>query len=124
MATLHMEGPFCLDNETISKTITRISPGNYLLGFLDDKRFVVKHVGRSDGDIGGRLKSHIGKYPMFKFSYADSPNAAFKKECKNYREFGGDQNKLKNEIHPDRPKGSNWKCQFCIIFEQANFSEY
>ena len=116
MASLEMDGPDALDNETIDANVTRTSAGNYALGRVDeDGIFRVNYVGRSDDDVKDRLKRWVGKkdkYKEFKFSYATSPKAAFEKECKNYHDFGGSE-KLDNEIHPQRPEGADWGCPYC-----------
>lgn len=112
MASLEMEGPFPLDVANIDKNVTRTEPGNYALGYLDEKVFRVKYVGRSDDDLNDRLKDHVGNYKHFKYSYATSPKAAFEKECRNFHDFG-EVKKLDNDIHPDRPDGAAWKCPVC-----------
>lgn len=118
---LEMDGPHALTTNEIDRVVTRTSAGNYALGHYKgngSKTFIVMYVGRADSDLAGRLKDHVGeKYPLFKFSYATSPKAAFEKECKNYHDFGGSQ-KLDNKIHPDRPVGAHWKCPYCDKFEE------
>lgn len=116
MASLDMQGPFALSADDIDQRITRTQAGNYALGKVEKEKFIVQYVGRSDSDVAGRLRQHIGKYPKFKYSYATSPKAAFEKECKNFHDFGGSE-KLANKIHPDRPANSGWKCPFCQIFD-------
>lgn len=116
MARLEMKGPFDLDNKSIDANVTKTSPGNYALGKVEGETFYVLYVGRADNDVNDRLKDWVGKkYPKFKFSYASSPKAAFERECKNFHDFCGAE-KLDNDIHPDRPKNSNWKCPFCNNF--------
>lgn len=115
MASLGMEGPFDLTNESIDRNITKTSAGNYALGYVTDGTFYVRYVGRSDTDVNKRLKDHVGKHKSFKYSYASSPKAAFEKECNNFHDFG-EEKKLENDIHPDRPKNSDWKCPRCKIF--------
>jgi len=116
MASLNMSGPYTLDESTINKFVEEERIGNYALGFSKDGSFYVKYVGRSDEDLNKRLKQHIGKHFQFKFSYALSAKTAFEKECHNYHDFGGN-NQLENEIHPDRPKNTNWECPVCTIFD-------
>lgn len=113
-----MNGPYLLTRSNIDDEVTRISACNYALGYLNEgNTFIVQYVGRADSDVNGRLKRHVGEgYEQFKYSYATSPKAAFKKECQNYHDFGGSE-KLNNRIHPDRPDGSNWKCPCCYIFD-------
>jgi len=119
MASLGMEGPYELDTETIETNVTRTSPGNYALGRKNEEgTFLVGYVGRSDSDVRARLKSWVSetKRPLFKFSYATSPKAAFEKECKNYHDFG-ESEKLDNKQHPERPDDANWKCPVCNIYD-------
>lgn len=116
MASLDMQGPFDLTDKEINRLITTTSAGNYALGSVDAGGvFRVGYIGRSDTDLNARLKSHVGTYSKFKFSLATSAKAAFDKECKNFHDFGGTE-KLKNDIHPDRPKDAGWKCLHCTAF--------
>ncbi len=116
MASLNMLGPYKLNNNKIDEVVTKTSAGNYALGKDGSEAFTVCYVGRSDGDVNGRLKQWVGKKPEryvdFKFSYATSPKAAFDKECNNYHDFGGSSS-LDNEIHPQCPANTNWKCPVC-----------
>lgn len=120
MASLGM-GKTCyrFNRDEINTVITRKCCGNYALGYIDDDTFIVKYVGRADLDVRERLLQHINEdYESFKFSYATSPKDAFEKECKNYHDFNGDEGKLDNKIHPDRPSNSkNWKCPCCNNFD-------
>ena len=116
MASLGMNGPYKLDKETIDEQVTRTSPGNYALGKKNDKdKFLVEYVGRAGKDVNNRLKSWVGKTkrPLFKYKYATSAKAAFEKECENYHDF----NPSGNDIHPDRPSGTSWKCPRCNVFD-------
>lgn len=117
MASLNMSGPFVLDSKTINQEITRTEEGNYALGELKGDTFIVHYVGRSDTNVNARLQSHAsaGEYTHFKFSYATSPKAAFEKECHNFHDFG-EEEKLANKIHPDRPADASWKCPSCKIY--------
>lgn len=116
MASLGMNGPYDLTNDQIDKQVTKTSPGNYALGYSEDKTFFVKYVGRSDTDLNGRLKDRVGEYKRFKYSYATSSKAAFEKECHNYHDFGEDK-KLDNKKHPQRPADKSWKCPVCDVFD-------
>lgn len=118
MASLEMNGPYILTTEKIDEVVTKTSPGNYGLGYVNDKKvFIVKYVGRSDDDVNGRLKKWVGEYKKFKYSYASSPKAAFEKECRNYHDFGGKES-LDNDNHPDRPDETDWECPKCTIFDE------
>ncbi len=115
MPYLGMKGPYKLDTETINEKVTRKSAGNYALGKKNEKGlFTVGYVGRSDSDVGARLKQWISKTrrPLFKFCYATSPKAAFEKECNNHHDFKPPG----NDSHPARPKGTSWRCPRCNIF--------
>lgn len=116
MAKLNMNGSYELSNEKIDQNVIKTSAGNYALGHTKDSSFIVKYVGRSDDDLNKRLKDWVGDYKQFKYSYATSPKAAFEKECRNYHDFG-ENKKLDNEYHPDRPDGSTWKCPVCDVFD-------
>ena len=122
MASLNMNGAYDLTSNEIGNQVTKTSAGNYALGYMKTKEdggrtFIVQYVGRSDSDVAGRLKQHVGeKYKKFKYSYATSSKAAFEKECKNYHDFGGSES-LDNEVHPRRPDNSGWKCPCCDVFD-------
>jgi len=116
MVKLDMNGSYELKKEKIEEKITKISSGNYALGHIKDKSFIVEYVGRSDDDLNKRLIKWVSSYKRFKFSYATSPKAAFEKECKNYHDFGENKS-LDNKIHPDRPDGSSWACSDCDIYD-------
>lgn len=105
-----------MDSEAIDQQVTTTSAGNYALGYSFNDTFYVKYVGRADSNLNQRLKNWEGKYDEFKFSYATSPKTAFDEECRNYHDFGG-KDELDNDIHPDRPNNSSWKCPKCNVFD-------
>lgn len=116
MASLDMMGAYNFTSEEIDRVVTKTSPGNYALGWEDEKSFYVSYVGRSDEDVNQELKARLKlNHSRFKFSYATSAKAAFEKECRNYHDFGGSA-KLDNKVHPDRPTGMDWGCPVCAIF--------
>lgn len=115
MPNLNMNDPYTFDLSTINQKVTQISAGNYALGYKNEKgTFIVCYVGRSDNDLNHRLCCQLQEHPhkMFKYSYASSPKEAFEKECQNYHDFGGSAS-LENEIHPDKPQNTNYKCPIC-----------
>lgn len=114
MAISGLNGPHPLNNNGIDGAITRTSAGAYALGSVLEGVFHIAYVGRSDTDVGKRLKDHVGKHIFFKFDYFGSPKAAFEKECNLYHDFG--ETSLENKIHPDRPAGSGWRCPCCKNF--------
>jgi hypothetical protein len=106
-----MEGPFSLTNESIDRAVTRTSPGNYILS--RDGRHA-NYVGRSDIDLNARLKKWVSNsYRWFWGEYASSGYAAFVRECELYHSYSG----IDNQIHPQRPTGTPWKCPRCTIFD-------
>lgn len=121
MASLGMGSEsYTLNTVTIDNEVAQSKIGNYALGHRNEKgTFIVKYVGRSDTDLNARLKQHAdaGKHKEFKFSYAGTAKAAFETECRNFHDFG-ETEKLANSIHPDRPKGENFECPCCTIFDK------
>ena len=109
-----MEGPFDYDADTVDANVEPGRIGNYALGTAGKKRNlgIVGYVGRSDTDLRAEIKSYIGKriHPHFKFSYANSAEEAYLKECLNFHDFGMEK---KGQIHPAKPAGSRTKCPVC-----------
>jgi len=125
MGSLNMTGPYDFNKDSIDINVTKVSSGNYALGFLDKNsdNFHVTYIGRSDTDVNDRLKKQlsvtkniISKYETkslsFKYSYASSPKEAFEKECYNYHNFVNSK-KLSNNQHPQSPGDEEWKCPVC-----------
>ena len=108
-----------LNNEKIDKEVEKNRLGIYGLdrGSKDDP-FKVYYVGRADECLNTRLKRHVDEkykgttYKWFKYDYADSIEEAYYKECKCYHHYGGKE-KLDNEIHPQKPEGTDLKCPVC-----------
>ena len=60
MGRLEMNGSYPLTAEAIDDRVTRKSPGNYALGYMDGDTFNVFYVGRSDSDVRHRLHEWVG----------------------------------------------------------------
>jgi hypothetical protein len=75
LRSLEMSGSFPLSNAGIDHVLTRISPGNYALGYMDGDAFSVFYVGRSDRDLRQRLHEWVGKpsHPDAHASAAKAP---------------------------------------------------
>jgi hypothetical protein len=58
--SLEMSGSYPLSDEAIDEALTRTSPGNYALGYMDGDTFNVFYVGRSDSDLRQRLHEWVG----------------------------------------------------------------
>lgn len=113
MPATGLTGPFQLNAATVDWGVTSTSPGAYALGRHDGNTFYVAYVGRADHDVAGRLKNWVGtKYTHFQFGYCMTAVEAFQKECRLFHDFGGTA-QLDNDIHPDRPSGSNVACPVC-----------
>jgi hypothetical protein len=76
MGPLQMNGSYPLTNEAIDEMLTRTSPGNYALGYMDGDTFMVFYVGRSDSDVRHRLHEWVGA-PSGSERYAPSAKAAW-----------------------------------------------
>jgi hypothetical protein len=116
MPSLSMEGPYRFNIKTINEKVTRVSPGNYVLGRRNEHgTFLFSYIGRANTDLNSKLKSRAAKMdkPFFKFRYSDSAQEAFRIECENYHDYVKDG---KNK-HPKRPADTDWKCPRCKIFK-------
>lgn len=115
-----LQGPFPYDQKTINSVIPNGVIGNYILGNLDENGdFQVLYVGRSDSDLRGRIGHKIGKYSHFCYSIAQSPREAYNQECLLWHTNGGDEEKLDNKIHPDKPDGDDEaECFICRMKEE------
>jgi hypothetical protein len=60
MGSLEMNGAYPLNDEVIDEMVSRTSPGNYALGYMDGATFVVHYVGRSDSDVKRCLHEWVG----------------------------------------------------------------
>ena len=76
MGSLEMIGSYPLTAEAIDAKLTRKSPGNYALGYMDGDTFAVFYVGRSDSDLRHRLHEWVGA-PSRYDPYAPSTLAAW-----------------------------------------------
>ena len=85
--------------------MTRIAPGVYL---LSSSRKKADYVGRSDVDVGSRIKQSatMGDYTHFWFEYATSPRDAYRKKCKYYHQYDPDD----NINHPAVPPFTDYRC--------------
>lgn len=115
MADTGLFGPHALNVKTIDTVVIGVGAGAYALGRHSAAGYYVDYVGRSDGDLNGRLKQWAaeGKYSHFKYGFLDSPQNAFFYECRLYHDFGGLKGQLDNAVHPARPQGTGWKCPHC-----------
>jgi hypothetical protein len=76
MRSLEMSGSHPLSDEAIDRVLTRTSPGNYALGYMDGDTFDVFYVGRSDSDVRQRLHEWVGM-PSRYDNYASPAKASW-----------------------------------------------
>ena len=76
MQSLEMSGSYPLSDEAIDGVLTRTSPGNYALGYMDGEAFEVFYLGRSDSDVRQRLHDWVGMPSRYK-SYASPAMASW-----------------------------------------------
>jgi hypothetical protein len=77
MQSLEMSGSYPLTDEAIDKAVTRMSPGNYALGYMAGGAFNVFYVGRSDSDLGRRLHDWVGRPSRYE-KYAPQAKASWR----------------------------------------------
>lgn len=76
MRSLEMSGAHTLSDEAIDDVLTRTSPGNYALGYMEDHTFSVFFVGRSDSDVRQRLHKWVGMPSRYE-KYASPAKASW-----------------------------------------------
>jgi hypothetical protein len=107
MASTGLYGPFPLTTTSIDENAAGIAPGAYALGTKNKEGgFSVSYVGRSDDDLNGRLKQHVGEYTHFKHAFYKTSKEAFAKECILYHDFSPPD----NQVHPAKPTGTKYQC--------------
>jgi hypothetical protein len=112
--SIQLSGPFPLTIQSVDASVTKMSPGVYALGYMQNQTFMIQRVGRSDTDLNARLKAdeYVGKYREFKAYYYPDAESAFHAECELWHTFGG----TLNPNHPARPTGKTYKCRHCRLF--------
>ena len=60
LRSLEMSGSYPLSDSVVDEILTRVSPGNFALGYIDGDSFSVFFVGRSDSDVRERLHEWVG----------------------------------------------------------------
>lgn len=108
-----LQGPYELTFDGIAVALPVALGGVFALGHVDAAgTFRVERVGRDDRDLRGCLQGLIGSSNRFKYAPAASAREAFEQECELFHRLRPPG----NIIHPDRPKGSDWRCQVCFQF--------
>jgi hypothetical protein len=114
-----MYGPYNLTPDNIDRFVKPCVPGVFAVGYTRESgAFVVRYVGRADSDLRAALRSQPSdETARFKWVESASQMAAFDTQCELYHQFGG-TDALDNDEHPPRPKGSQWVCPVCGIFDR------
>lgn len=102
-------GSYPLTSEKIDEVVVGVGAGAYALGYTENEIFNIQRIGRSDTNLNSRLHDYIGSHKRFKYAFYDNVESAFYKECHLYHDFTPDD----NDIHPDKPNGTNYKCPVC-----------
>jgi hypothetical protein len=109
MAAPSLKGPYPLNSDSVSLTVTGNTAGAYIVGSNRLGRFDPLYVGRSETDLVQQLLKHIGNYASFSYAYASSPRVAYQMECEMYHAW----KPRDNFAHPAKPGDSNWQCPIC-----------
>jgi hypothetical protein len=112
-----MEGPFQLAESVIDTVVTRTAPAVFLIRRIEETPDYAHYRGRIGRAASGNLKQELklwldSDYRVFCFDYADSPDAAFERQCRLWHELGGPDGKLINEGHPE-PDDESSRCPVC-----------
>jgi hypothetical protein len=87
MGPLGMNGSYPLNDEAIDERVSRTSPGNYALGYMEGATFVVFYVGRSDSDVKSRLHEWVGAPSRYE-RYSASSKAAWRSRLRGHLPHG------------------------------------
>ncbi len=95
-----------IENVDQYKAIVESFCGVYILSKDGKKPY---YVGRSDNNLKVRIlqSAKERKCSYFWAKETSSPMQAYKLECKYYHKY---EEIVVNEIHPDVPDGTNWRC--------------
>lgn len=106
-------GPYDLTFSSVESVLPRSGGGVFAVGYVDSSsRFRVQRVGRDARDLRTFLKSLIGSSNQFKYKLTTTEREAFEIECQLFHELRPPS----NFSHPDRPRGSGWRCPHCLQF--------
>lgn len=104
-------GPYELSYDVVEKALPAGVAGVFALGHVDfEGVFRVERIGRDDCSLRGSLHAAIGSSTRFKYLTVASAQRAFETECELFHRFRPPG----NITHPDRPRGSGWKCPVCL----------
>jgi hypothetical protein len=110
MAYPSLSSTIALTDREIDGSKVRNRPGVYVLGAgTVAGNIVPRFVGRSEEDLKGRLKQHVGGESHFAFAHTSSAMGAYRAECELFHHL----KPANNKAHPKLPKGTTWQCPWC-----------
>ena len=104
-----MFGPYPLTPESVDNWVLQPT-GTYALGNIAGNFLYPDRVGRSVGDLAGRIKDYRWQHPFFLVQYASSAIEAYHQECDLYHRC----RPRNNPIHPAKPLGYTGYCLICF----------
>ena len=116
--------PFRMTPDVIRAEVTKGLPGVYVLGDIENGKFIFKYVGRSDSCLQTRLLTHdyLYEYSYFVFSYVKDAKKAFELESKWWHDCRNNSISLRNHIHPDSPSNQFLICPYCQFSNSLKYS--
>lgn len=109
----NLNGPYDLSFDCLEQNLPTKGVGVYAIGHVDALgTFRVQRVGRDEENVKQRLRSLIGSGNKFKYALLATAFEAFEMECELFHRLKPPS----NVTHPDRPRGSGWKCRHCLQF--------
>lgn len=107
--------PYKFTTGVIRQVVPEGCIGVYALGEIEDSRFAVKYVGRSDHSLRRRLLTHnlLYRFSYFIFMVVSSTREGFELESRWWHDCKLARLPLENRIHPDAPSGQKLQCPYC-----------
>ncbi len=106
-------GPHELTYDCLERELPAGRAGAFALGHVDGAgNFRVQRVGRDEQDLRRCLQAFIGSSNKFKYVLTATAREAFERECELFHALRPPS----NFTHPDRPRGSDWRCPRCFQF--------
>lgn len=110
-----LNGPFDLTYDSLTAVLPKSASGVFAIGYVDGlDRFRVQRVGRAGADIREQLRTLIGSGNQFKYRLTMTEREAFEIECDLFHKLRPPS----NISHPDRPRGSGWRCPHCLQYHR------
>jgi hypothetical protein len=107
--------PYRFTPDVIRQIIPEGCIGVYALGDVEEGRFAIKYVGRSDRSLRRRLLTHnlLYEFSYFIFMTVSSTREGFELESRWWHDCKLAHLPVENRIHPDAPSGQKLQCPYC-----------